>query len=223
MKTAGEWGAYEERINLKLVTGPEGAAVAKKGTLVLVILRGETLEVAYVFYPPGRRFTVAESVEEARRQLRDFFAEDANRYAEPLALCDEDVERHFKRVFEPWTREEAVCLLALKARGLKARELVRHFERAPGAALLPPEDRLAQPEVPDVAVVHLVGARVRCGYCSHAASLRYKTLAHAAKVAGTPLLDMSREALDQTLRLFKCLQCKMKGGAAVVIQSGATG
>ena len=70
MKVAREWRAYEERLNYKVITGPERVSEGKKGTVVLVILRGETLEVTYIYYPPGRKFKTAESVEEARRQFR---------------------------------------------------------------------------------------------------------------------------------------------------------
>ena len=70
MKVTREWLAYEERLTYKVVTDPKGVSEGKKGTVVLVILRGEALEVIYVYYPPGRKFKAAESAEEARRQLQ---------------------------------------------------------------------------------------------------------------------------------------------------------
>jgi hypothetical protein len=90
--------------------------------------------------------------------------------------------------------------LLLKARGLKAEELVRLFERPPGAALSPPENLVDPLEFSEEAAAHLLGERVTCGSCSYSASLRYGLIAQAAKVAGLSLLNMTQAKLALTLR-----------------------
>ena len=215
MKAADEWPAFEERISYHFVTGPKGMSAAKQGAVAMVILRGELLEAAYVYYASGRKFTASESVAEARRQLKDYFANEDPLCAgeEPVALHPADLERKLTRVFDPWTSEEATCHALLKARGLSVNDIARLLQRLPGAGLTPPEPMVEMPEVPEEAAVHLLGAEITCDACSHYARLTYGMMARAARLLEVSVLSLDRQALAQVVQQFRCRKCGMKVGS----------
>lgn len=211
LEESGEWETEEGRFACfidhepRKVTGDTPVRA-----LIMFILRGESPQGIYVYLeikPAVRRRRPI--VEEIKRQIRLHFQSD-EQYDWPPAFGPAEFREKFPRTFSDWSPGEEVCYAVLKAGGKSREALADIFQRAPGAALVPPKPVSPPPVAPDAAV-NLLGTEVRCANCYHSPALTYAVLARAAEKAGAGLTAFSRSALSGALGQFRCKRCGSRG------------
>lgn len=209
MKQSGEWDAEEDGLACFADEVPKDPANGSPArTLILMILRGETPEGIFIYFAPKYR-TTRVNVEEVKRQIKAHFRSD-ERYDWPAAFTIEEFREKFPRTFSGWSAEEERCYAVMIASGKSRSELAEIFQRAPGAALVPP-NAVSPPHVTPDRAINLLGVEVRCNKCYHAPPLTYAVLAHAAMKAGAEALTFSKSELAGRLGLFRCKRCGTKG------------
>ncbi len=211
LKESGEWEAEED--GLACFTDHEPEVVTGDSpvrTLVMFILRGEAPQGIYVYFeikPSARRRRPI--IEEIKRQIKEHF-QSRDRYRWPVAFGLKEFREKLPRTFNDWSPDEEFCYAVLKAKGKSRQELAEIFQRAPGAALVPPH-AVGAVTVETDSAIHLLGVEVRCVSCYHSTPLTYAILAHAAKKSGAGVTAFSQAALEGALGQFKCKMCGTKG------------
>lgn len=210
LKESGEWDAEEDGLACFTDHEPEevtdGAPVR---ALIMFILRGESPEGIYVYFeikPAARR---RDLVEEIKRQIREHFRSD-DRYDWPAAFAIKELREKLPRTFGDWSPDEEFCYAAMQGMGKSREELAGIFQRAPGAALVPPR-AVGAVSVEPGSAIRLLGVEVRCAGCYHSTPLTYAILAHAAKKSGAEVTAFSQSALEGALGQFRCRRCGSKG------------
>jgi hypothetical protein len=210
LQESGEWKTEEGRFVCFTDHEPqEGTGDTTVRALVMFILRGESPQGIYVYLeikPTARRRPV---VEEIKHQIREHFRSD-EKYDWPPAFGLTELREKFPRTFSDWLPGEEVCYTVLKAGGKSREALADIFQRAPGAALVPPNS-VSPPSVGPDAAANLLGNEVRCANCYHSPPLTYAVLARAAEKSGAELAAFSRSALSGALGQFRCKRCGSKG------------
>jgi len=211
LKESGEWKAKED--GLACFTDHEPGEVTDNSTvraLVMFILRGESPQGIYAYFeikPTVRRRRPI--VEEIKSQIREHFLSD-DRYDWPAAFGITEFREKLPRTFSDWSPDEEFCYAAMKGKGKSREELAEIFQRAPGAALVPPH-AIGAVTVETDSAIHLLGVEVRCVSCYHSTPLTYAILAHAAKKSGAEVKAFSKSVLEGVLGQFKCKRCGTKG------------
>ncbi len=211
LKQSDEWRTQEEgRFDCFIEHEPqEVTGDMPVRALIMFIMRGESPQGIYVYLEirstarPRRPI-----VEEIKRQIREHFQSD-EQYYWPAAFSVLEFREKLPRTFTDWSPDEEFCYAVLKAKGRSREALADIFQRAPGAALVPPNE-VSPPLVEPDSAINLLGVEVRCANCWHAPSLTYAVLAHAAKKAGVELAAFSKSELSSALGQFRCKRCGAK-------------
>jgi hypothetical protein len=212
LEESGEWRTEEGRFACFTDHEPRGRGAAGDApvrALVMFILRGESPQGIYVYLTIKPTALRRHIVEEIQHQIRQHFQSD-EQYDWPPAFGLTEFREKFPRTFSDWTSDEEFCYAVLKAEGKSREALAGIFHRAPGAALVPPNE-MSPPQVGPDAAVRLLGAEVSCANCYHSPPLTYAVLAHAAKNVGMELTAFSKTALSAALSQFRCKRCGSKG------------